>query len=127
MERPPPRSPTPIMSPEVVPLPLGWYTTLLCFNTLNIHVFALTETWLTPISISAEIFYAILHRFTFLSTPRPVSDTCTSSVVGGGTRTAFLIREPCTLLSSPTTTFKSFEMSTVTLKLPHSKLNLFNI
>ena len=91
----------------------------------NIHVFALTETWLTPNSTSAEIFYAIPHGFTFLSTPRPVPDTCTSSVVGGGT--AFLIREPCTLLSSPTTTFKSFEMSTVTLKLPHSKLTLFNI
>ena len=91
----------------------------------NIHVFALTETWLTPNSTSAEIFDAIPHGFIFLITPRPVSDTCTSSVVGGGT--AFLIREPCTLLSSPTTTFKSFEMSTVTLKLPHSKLTLFSI
>jgi len=91
----------------------------------NIHVFALTETWLTPNSTSAEIFDAIPPGFTFLSTARPVPDTCTSSVIGGGT--AFLIREPCTLLSSPTTTFKSFEMSTVTLKLPHSKLTIFNI
>jgi hypothetical protein len=91
----------------------------------NIHVFALTETWPTPNSTSAEIFDAIPHGFTFLSTHRPVPDTCTSSVVGCGT--AFLIREPCTLLSSPATTFESFEMSAVTLELPHSKLTLFNI
>jgi Endonuclease-reverse transcriptase len=87
----------------------------------NNHVFPLTETWLTPKSTSD----AIPHGFTFSSTPRPVPHTCTSSAVGSNT--AFLIREPCTLLSSPTNTFKSFEMSTVTLKLPHSKLTLFNI
>jgi hypothetical protein len=71
----------------------------------NIHVFALTETWLTLESTSAEIVDAP-HGFTFLSTSCTVPDTCTSSVVGGGT--AFLIRELCTLLSSPTTTFKSY-------------------
>jgi hypothetical protein len=32
-----------------------------------------------------------------------------------------------TLLPSSATTFKSFEISTVTFKLPHSKLTLFNI
>jgi hypothetical protein len=48
-----------------------------------------------------------------------------SSVIGGGT--GFLIREPHTLLSSPSPTFNSFEMSTVTLKLLHSKLTVFNI
>jgi hypothetical protein len=63
----------------------------------NSHVFALTETWLTPTSTSADIFYAIPHGFTFLSTP-PVPDTCTSSVVGDGT--AFLIRVPYTLVTS---------------------------
>jgi hypothetical protein len=93
----------------------------------NIHVYGVTETWLTPNSTSCDIFDAIPHGFAFLSTPRPVPDTCTSSVVGGGTAFLFLIREPCTLLSSPTTTFKSFEMSTVTLKLPDSKLTLFNV
>lgn len=91
----------------------------------NIHVFPLTETWLHPNNTSAEIFDAIPHGFTFISNPRPVPPSCTSSVVGGGT--AFLIRDPCTLLSSPTTIFKSFEMSTVTLKLAQSKLTLFNI
>jgi hypothetical protein len=79
------------------------------------------SAWLTPNSTSAEIFDAIPLGFTFLSTPRPVPDARTSSVIGGGT--AFLIRVPFTLLSSPTTTFKSFEMLTVT----HSKHALFNI
>ena len=91
----------------------------------NIHIFPLTETWLHPNSTSAEIFDAIPHGFTFISNPRPVPPTCTSSVVGGGT--AFLIRDPCTLLSSPTAIFKSFEMSTITLRLAQSKLTIFNI
>ena len=89
----------------------------------NIHAFALTETWLHP--TSAEIVDAIPHGFSFVSNPRPGPPTCTSSVVGGGT--AFLIRDPSTLLSSPTTIFKSFEMSTITLKLAHSKLTVYNI
>ena len=68
---------------------------------------------------------AISHAFTFISTPSLVLDSFLSSVIGGGT--AFLIREPCNLLSSPTAIFKSFEMSSVTMKLPHSKLTLYNI
>jgi exonuclease III len=91
----------------------------------NIHIFALTETWINPNTTSAQLFDSIPHGFTLISNPRPVSSSNTSSVVGGGT--AFLIREPFTLISSPEATFKSFEMSTVTLKLPHSKLSLFNI
>jgi exonuclease III len=91
----------------------------------NIHIFALTETWINPNTTSAQLFDSIPHGFTLFSNPRPVSSSCSSSVVGGGT--AFLIREPFTLISSPDTTFKSFEMSTITLKLPHSKLSLFNI
>jgi exonuclease III len=94
-------------------------------DTYNIDVFALTETWISPNTTSAQLFDAIPHGFTFISTPRLVPDSCTSSIVGGGT--AFLLREPCKLLSTPTTTFKSFEMSTVTIKLPHSNLALYNI
>ena len=93
----------------------------------NIDIFALTETWINPNTTSAQLFDSIPHGFTLISNPRPVSSSCTSSVVGGGTATAFLIREPFTLISSPEATFKSFEMSIVTLKLPHSKLSLFNI
>ena len=85
----------------------------------NIHIFALTETWINPNTTSAQLFDSIPHGFTLFSNPRPVSSSCSSSVVGGGT--AFLIRESITLISSADTTFESFEMSTVTLKLPHSK------
>jgi exonuclease III len=94
-------------------------------DTHNIHVFALTETWISHNTTSAQLFDAIPHGFTFISTPRPILDSNTSSIVGGGT--AFLIREPCKLLSSPTATFKSFELSTVTIKLPHSNLAVYNI
>jgi hypothetical protein len=90
----------------------------------NIHVLALTGTWQTPNFTSAQIFDSITHGFTFLSTPRPVLDTCTSSVVDSA---AFFIRAPCTFLSPPTTSYKSFEMSTVTLRLPHSELTLYKI
>jgi len=59
------------------------------------------------------------------NTPRPVPNSCTSSIVGGGT--AFLLREPSKLLSIPTATFKSYELSSVTIKLSHSNLALYNI
>jgi hypothetical protein len=101
------------------------YTALADMRESDIHVFALTETWLTPNSTCADIFYAILHGFTLLSTPRLIPDSRTSSVVGGSA--ALLIRELCTLLCSPIIAFKSFQMSTVTLKYSHSKLTLFNI
>ena len=57
-------------------------------DTHNIHVFALTETWISSNTTSTQLFDAIPHGFTFISTPRLVPDSCTSSVVGGGT--AFL-------------------------------------
>jgi len=60
-----------------------------------------------------------------LTTPRPVPNSCTSSIVGGGTE--FLLHKSCKLLSTPTTTFKSYELSSVTIKLTHSNLALYNI
>jgi len=78
-------------------------------DTQNIDdVFALTETWISPNTTSAQLFDAIPHGFTFISTPRLVSDSYTS-IVGGGT--SFLLCVPCKLLSSPITTFKSYELS----------------
>jgi len=105
------------------------YTAIADFaDTHNIDVFALSETWIFPNTTSAQLFDAIPHGFTFISTPRPVPDSRTSSTVGGGT--AFLLRESCKLLSTPTTTtttFKSFELSTVTITLPHSNLDYINV
>jgi len=40
---------------------------------------------------------------------------------------AFHLHEPCKLFSTPTATFKSFKLSSVTIKLPHSNLALYNI
>jgi len=94
-------------------------------DTHNIDVFALSETGISPNTTSAQLFDAVPRGFTFINTPRPVPDSCTSSIVGGGT--AFLLRETCKLLSTPTATFKYFELSSVTIKLPHSKLALNNI
>ena len=48
-------------------------------DTHNIHVFALTETWISSNTTSAQLFDTIPHGFTFISTPRLVSDSCTSS------------------------------------------------
>jgi exonuclease III len=93
-------------------------------QTHNVDIFALTETWISPNTTSAELFDSIPHGFYLVSTPRPVTSSKTS-IVGGGT--AFLVREPLSLLSSPTFTFKSFEVSTITLKLPQSKLTICNI
>ena len=92
----------------------------------HIDLFALTETWITSSSTSAELLNATPPGFTLISCPRPAPTTLTKShIVGGGT--AFLIREPATLLSTPTQSFKSFEMSSVTLKLFSSKLTVFNV
>jgi len=94
-------------------------------DTQNIDVFVLTETWISPNTTSAQLFDTIPHGLTFINTPRLVHDLCTFSIVGGGT--AFLLREPCKRLFTPTNTFKSFELSSVTLKLPHSNLALTSI
>ena len=58
-----------------------------------------------------------------MSFPQTYSEICSSS--GGGTD--FLIREPFTQLPVSLRDFSSFESSNVTLKLPHTKLSVFNI
>jgi hypothetical protein len=91
-------------------------------QTYNIHVFSLTETWISPNTTSAQLFDAIPHGFSFISTPRPASHSSSSSIVGGGT--GFLVREPCNILSSPTTTFRSFELSTVLAQILHCTISI---
>jgi len=52
------------------------YTAIAGFAyTYNIDVFALTETWIAPYTISAQLFDAIPCGFTFINTPRPVPDS----------------------------------------------------
>jgi len=105
--------------------PLHYTAIAVLADTHNIDVFALTETWISPNTTFAQQFDAIPRGFTFINTPRPVPDSRTSSIVAAGT--AFFLREPCTVLSTPTATFKSFELLSVTIKLPHSNLALYNI
>ena len=64
------------------------------------------------------------RQLTRKPTPKPPSKAPTSNPRGG---TAFLIREPATVLDSPNYMYKTFETSSVTLKLLTSKLAIFNI
>ena len=52
-------------------------------QTHNIHIFSLTETWISPNTTSAQLFDAIPHGFSFISTPRPVSGSSSCSIVRG--------------------------------------------
>jgi len=87
-------------------------------------LFCLTETWVKSSTTFTELAHCTPPNYTFLSTPRICKGT-SSKVVGGGT--GFLIREPFTQLSTSTPQFSSFELSSVTLKLPQSKMSFFNI
>ena len=91
----------------------------------HIDLFALTETWITPSTTSAELMDSVPTGFSLLSFPRPASSSAKSKIIGGGT--AFLIRDSCHILSNSAPIFKSFEASSVTLKLLKSKLTVFNI
>jgi hypothetical protein len=91
----------------------------------NIDLFALTEIWISPSTTATELFDATPPGFSLISNPRPVSTAKISSIVGGGT--AFLIRNPDSLISTPSYGFSSFEISNVTLKLQKGKLSVFNI
>ena len=95
-------------------------------QTRHINLFALTETWITPSTTLAELAGATPPDFTLISTPRPVSPAnLKQKIVGGGT--AFLVHNSCTIISSSSQIFKSFEMSSITIKLLNSKLTVFNI
>jgi len=62
--------------------------------------------------------------FTLIGLAHPTEVT-KSHIVGGVT--TYLIREPASLLSASTHTFKWLEMSVITLKLFSSNLTVFNV
>jgi len=105
-------------------VPITSVLSLILAESRHIDLFARTETWITSFSSSAELLDATSPSFTLLSFPRQ-SQATKSHIVGGGT--AFLIREPASLLSVSTQTFKSFEMSAITHKLFSSNLTVFNV
>jgi len=63
-------------------------------------------------------------NYTLFSFLRTSKSTSSPAAVGGGT--GFLIREPLTQLPTSLSEFSS-ESSAVALKLPHSKISVFNI
>jgi len=65
-------------------------------DTHNPDLFCLTETWIKPTTTAAELNCTPPH-YSLISTPHNGSNKISSS--GGGT--AFLIREPFTLLPTP--------------------------
>jgi hypothetical protein len=104
--------------------PLEYMAIAILAESHQIDLFALTDTWITSSSSSPELFNATPPGITLISCPRPTPAT-KFYIVGGGT--AFLIREPASLLSAPTQTFQSFQISAITLKLSRSNLTIFNV
>ena len=90
----------------------------------SIHLFAITETWVSPNTTNFEIKSCIPDNFYIYSFPRPSSST-SNSIVGGGT--AFFLHNSCSFLSTSSHIYKSFEMSSITFKVSSSKLTVFNI
>jgi len=68
--------------------------------THNIDVFALTETWISPNTTSAQLFDAIPRGFTFINTPRSVPNSCTSSIVANFSPHLPLLLNPLNCLQS---------------------------
>ena len=87
-------------------------------------LFCLAKTWIKPTTTFTELKHYTPPNYTFLSFPRTYSDISSLSSGGG---TGFLIREPFTQLPVSHPDFSSFESSNITLKLPHTKLSVFNI
>ena len=88
-------------------------------------VIALTETWVSSSTTTSQLIDATPSGFTLISFPRISKSTNSSSNLGGGT--AFLIRDHIQITSTSSTQFSSFESSSVTLKLPYTKLTIFNV
>lgn len=97
------------------------------FDLIDIHhpdLVCLTETWISKSATSAELMDATPPGYTLCSFPRSSSNIKRSSDMGGGT--AFLVKEPCHILSTSSPLSPCFECSAITLKLPKSKLTIFN-
>jgi len=82
----------------------------------------LTETWIKPTTTLTELAITLItHSVTFCET-RQIKLELTLAVHGTG----FLIREPFKQLPTSLPQFISFESSSITLKLAHSVLPVFN-
>ena len=92
----------------------------------NPDLLCLPETWIRHTTACTELAYCTPPNYSLLSFPRPFNRPNNNSEAAAG-GTGFLIREPFTQLPSPENSFPSFESSSVTLKLPGSKISVFNV
>jgi len=96
------------------------------FDLIDCHhpdLVCLTETWTKPSTTITELSHCTPPNYTFASFPR--SSSGNTSAIGGGT--GFFVREPFSQLPTSHSHFSSFEHGSITLKLPHTKLSVFNI
>ena len=101
------------------------YTFLSSLATdFSIYLFCLTETWISPNTTNFELNSCRPPNFSLYSFPRPAPSK-SKSVIGGGT--AFLLHNSCSVLSTSSHIYKSFELSSITFKSSKSKLTVHNV
>jgi exonuclease III len=88
-------------------------------------MFALTVTWITPSTTSAEPMHSVPTGFSLLRFPRLISPSNKSKIIGGGT--ALLVDDSCQILSSSSPVLNHLKILIVTLKFSKSTLTVFNV
>ena len=86
---------------------------------------ALQETWISTSSSNSHLSDSTPPHYTLHSFPRTTSSSKSAKISGGGT--AFLVHEPAAILNSSGHSFRSFECSSITLRLASDILTVFNI
>ena len=98
-------------------------------DSFHPDLICLTETWITSDTSSsclADVTPPGYSLFSFpTSTHTPARKHALARTIGGGT--AFLVREPFSAIAVSSPSYSSFDVSSITLKLPSSKLTVFNV
>ena len=88
-------------------------------------VLAITETWNRATTTTAELINSIPPGYSLFSAPRTSASHPSKTTSGGGT--AFLVKEPATILNSSAHSYSFFEYSSIALKIIKTLLTFFNI
>ena len=88
-------------------------------------VLAITETWIRATTTTAELIDSTPPGYFLFSAPRTSASHPSKTTSGGGT--AFLVKEPATILNSTAHFYSSFEYSSITFKITKTLLTIFNI
>ena len=93
---------------------------------LDLDIIALSETWIKPETTPYLLAEATPSGYTLLSKHRPLpANYNPKHNLGGGL--AFLLKENLTHISSTCPTYTSFESFSITVKLGHGNITIFNI